>query len=121
MDIKEAYKVMQEASGIKVGDTVKLLRHFGRYEMGSSAIASNGAGAKRTDVNYVLRNKSQGNVIDTRDNDVTVKFKGVGSNWQFPFFALEVVESAKVIEVRYICDGKDVTDKLSHETKRSLK
>jgi len=34
MDIKEAYLIMQKNCGIKVGDTVKVLRKAEQYEMG---------------------------------------------------------------------------------------
>jgi ABC-type transporter Mla subunit MlaD len=34
MDINEAYIVMQEASGLQVGDKVRVLRKAKSYEMG---------------------------------------------------------------------------------------
>lgn len=110
MDIQEAYQVMQEASGIKVGDRAKVLRTFKTYEMGCNVLwfkdKANFVG-QTFPVTKVCRHYIE---LDTGNLNCV----------QFPFFVLEIVEPAKNIEVRFMCDGEDVTEKISDETKRNL-
>ncbi len=79
MDIKEAYKVMQAACGIGVGDTVKVLRVVKDFEMGwqtswpeDKSIGITGIATELSDI-YGIR---------------------IDGDWWFPFFCLEKIESA---------------------------
>lgn len=120
MDLKEAYRVMQEASGIRVGDKVKCLRHFGKNELGST-VSTSDLFKKRSFVD----DGSVGTVSAITNSTVTVECgEKYGYGWTFPFFVLEVIEKAKTIrcETRYFDENnKDVTGKISEETKRNLK
>lgn len=85
MKIEEAYQVMQEASGIKVGDTVKVLRKAEAYEMGwcnSWAGPMSDMVGKTATVNSV----TNGNINLGKDN------------YGYPFFVLEIVEK------KFTCD-----------------
>lgn len=81
LDIKEAYKVMQEASGIKVGDRVKVLRKAEDCEMGWEY---GWLGSMDERIGEVLF------VDGIKDNAVRTN-KGY-----FPFFVLEVIEPETV-------------------------
>ncbi len=117
MGIKEAYKVMQKASGIKVGDKVRCLRHFIDEELGSSCSSSKLQSQKSAFIDKgatgIVSSECSGHLWVSCGRDY-------GGSWAFPFFVLEVVEPAKEIEVRYFCEGKDVTDSISNETKKNL-
>lgn len=114
MGVREAYKVMHEASGIKKGDRVKVLRKAKDKEMGWSVgwISSMNVTVGKTGV-----------VEDTEVEQVRVRFEHENDYWNYPFFVLEVMESAKVIRrvVTFVDEtGKDVTGEISDETKRNL-
>lgn len=118
MNLQKAYKVMQKASRIKVGDKVKCLRHFEENEMGCYCMGSNKDSHKRLFVD----DKATGVIVEIGERHIEVDCgHEYLDTWQFPFFALEVTEPVKTIEVKYFCDGKDVTDSISEETKRNLK
>jgi hypothetical protein len=111
MDIKEAYRVMQKASGIKVGDKVKCIRHFKGGESGSNCEAS--------DWNYPKKQRV--------DNGEVMIVDGFGNGhisadgYSFPFFALEVVEPAPAIEVTVKINGEEKDPScLSEETWKNL-
>lgn len=120
MKIREAYEIMQEASGIKVGDKVRCLRHFESNEMGSQATGSKGNSpflAKK----QIVDDGAIGIVEGFYESHVWVMFDSkYRGGWNIPFFVLEVIEPAKTIEVKYFCDGKDITDSISEETKQNL-
>ncbi len=114
MKIEEAYKTMQEASGIKVGDKVKVLRANERDELGSNTCYHT-----ESELDY---NGRDGVVIGIDSNGVSIELP-TGRIYRIPFFVLEVVEKAKIIrkEVRYYDENnKDVTDQLSELSKQNL-
>lgn len=110
MNINEAYRVMQEASGIKVGDKVKVLRKAKNSEMGwgNAWVEEMDKTIGRTFLVIEIE-KQAGIQLD------------LNLCLDFPFFVLEVVEPVKEIKIRFFCDGKDVTDEISDKTKRNLK
>lgn len=112
MDVKEAYRVLQKASGIKVGDRVRVLRTNVDNELGSSL-----SGHTTADLDIGGR---EGIVQIVGVNGIWVKMSKTKRSYCMPFFVLEVIEPAKTIEIKYFCDGEDVTDSISAETKRSL-
>ena len=78
MNIKEAYEVMQKASGIKKGDKIKILRTSIEDEMGYCGCSTSEVG----EIEKVTRTQGEDGIqID-------------GYFW-YPFFILEVVEKAK--------------------------
>lgn len=85
MDIKQAYKVMQAASGIKVGDKVKVLRMAKDYEMGWREVWA----------------ATMDEMVDKSFKTTRLTEQGVycankhGNSYCFPFFVLEIVEKAK--------------------------
>ena len=112
MDIEEAYQVMQEASGIKVGDRVRVLRPHRTHEMGYRG------------GNYYPENVGfEAEVLDMCGTDgVHLARSAPSGNRFFPFFVLEVIEPAHTIRAEtkwYDENGKDVTDTISEETKRN--
>jgi len=103
MDIKEAYKVMQEASGIEVGDTVKVLRGYKTDEMGSVAL-----GCTLTGVIGTVRNMNKYHVL-VSTNGVCISH---------PFFVLKVTEKVKkanMITVKGKEYSEDTLDKAMKE------
>lgn len=80
MNTKQAYKTLQKASGIKVGDTVRVLRRALSYEMGW------GTNWVSDMSKYIGRDFKVSRVHDT--DGVLLNDK-----WLFPFFVLEVVKS----------------------------
>jgi len=93
MNIKEAYKTMQEASGIQVGDKVKVLRMASGGDMGWDAFwheRMDEAVGKTGTVNAISGSDGIRVVVPS------IKFCE-GKGFWFPFFALEVVEKAKQI------------------------
>ena len=78
MDVKTAYKVLQAASGIAVGDKVKVLRKAKSHELGWQDSWAD------------AMDEMIGNVYDVQN------INGKGdiqlNDWYFPFYALEVVE-----------------------------
>jgi hypothetical protein len=88
MDINEAYKVMQDASGIEVGDTVRVVRIARDYEMGWGCFW-----ATSMDDTIGL----EGEVIGVTDESIEVVM-GECDDWHYPFFVLEIVEKKAVVE-----------------------
>ena len=83
MDIKEAYQVMAKESGIKIGDTVKVLRKAQSEEMGWTGCWQPG-------------------MDDTIGNEYTVSYIDDGhyqldDGWWLPFFVLEKIKSVKFV------------------------
>jgi len=96
MNVQEAYKVMQAASDIEVGDTVRILR---RYLQGEMGVNFNGC-----DDCYI--NDAKMRFADSHAIGKVLKTDHYGENngilitskeWDFtfPFFALEIVKKAK--------------------------
>lgn len=81
MNTREAYIIMQEASGIEVGDTVKVLRVAKTHEMGwdNSWVSRMEPTIGEIFVVDCLCNGGEG--IHNRGNDA-----------DYPFFVLEIVE-----------------------------
>lgn len=103
MEIYEAYREMEKASGIKEGDTVKVLRTAKNSEMG-------------------WRNSWTSHMTRTVGKTLTVESIGVGNSgiWlegscNYPFFVLEVVKPAHTIKI----NGKEIP--LSEESYNELK
>lgn len=95
MNEKEAYLILQESSGIKKGDIVKVLRSAKSYKMGwmNSWVSI---------MNYAIGKKFK---VDTvRGDGVWLLGKG------YPFFVLELIKSAPK-EVTM----KEVNDKFGYE------
>jgi hypothetical protein len=84
MNIEEAYKVMQNNCGIKIGDKVRVLRKAEDNEMGWS----NGW-CDFMDIYVGKVGKAMGSSLDY--NGLSVKFDD-GEWYYFPFFVLEKVE-----------------------------
>ncbi len=102
MDIKEAYKILQAASGIEVGDTVKVVRKFVINESGSSCTGWETCFSKK---------KMQGSEykvhgIESRQIELESD-KGVICT--FPFSALELIKKAGKSKMHTI-NGKDVSE-----------
>ena len=97
MNEKEAYRVLQKASGIKVGDKVRVLRTYGRDEMGCCA--------GQITKDWLRKfGKHIGTVVCIHEEHIVVEQDGV--NFHHPFFVLEVIESAKP-EKMIDVDGKE--------------
>jgi len=77
-ELRAAYRVMQAASGIEVGDTVKVLRSFKSYEMGFGYHCNN------QKCKYVGHEA----IVDEVDYGIVI------GDWSFPFFCLELVSKA---------------------------
>lgn len=102
MDIKEAYRVMQKASGIEVGDTVRVIRRFKEGEMGSPVATCNSKNSAADD-------RITGEVKSSTNTAINVQCgQSYGGLWHFPFFALEVVEKNKP-EKMVDVDGKKIS------------
>ena len=101
MNLQEAYRVMQKASGIEVGDTVRILRKFKNCELGSDCCTWDSGSSKK---------KMQGQT--EKVNKVVSRSIWI-DNYEFPFFALEIVEKAKsekMITVR----GKEYSEETAY-------
>ncbi len=117
MDVQEAYRVLQATSGIGIGDRVNVLREFRKREMGSTCEQWNLNSTKS------LMQDCECEVRSLQTGHVNLTKVGESGIYSFPFFVLEVIEPAKTITkvVTFIDqDGKDVTDKISAETKRNI-
>ncbi len=114
MTIKEAYKTMQGKCGIKVGDKVKVLRPTKQGEMGWDV------GACWDEKNAKLVGEICEVTAEGTDCAGIELYHKTHSFTRVPFYVLKVVESVAKIEVKYFCDGKDVTNNISDETKRNL-
>ncbi len=100
MTITEAYEIMQDACGIKVGDTVKILRTNVNYELGSTA-------AFHTE-SELERSGRIGIVCKMLDRSMLVRMPD-GYGFQMPFFILEVIEKAKQ-ENMLTVNGKEYSE-----------
>jgi protein involved in polysaccharide export with SLBB domain len=89
MDIEEAYQVMQEHCGLKVGDKVRILRKAKDFEMGW---ATNWPSSMDIYIGET------GKVDDTYCNSILVLTKD-GIKWHFPFFVLEKIEDEQKVRV----------------------
>jgi len=107
MNVEEAYRVMQEASGIQVGDTVKVLRKAKDYEMGWYNIWSDFMVVGQT--HKVLGVCEDGVKLRSRDDRPSSQI------YHYPFFVLEVVKKAHTITI----DGKDIA--LSEESYEAIR
>ncbi len=96
MEINEAYKVMQKASGIEKGDVVKVLRHVTENEMGCSCVDSLLLYKKKAmlDKKFTVLTLRSNNIELDTDNGV----------FCFPFFALELIRKK---EGMITIDGKE--------------
>lgn len=115
IDIKEAYKVMQAAwvdlYDVKVGDTVKVVRIPSHYELGSQC---DEAKVKKQMVG------SQYKISEINDYQIVIRLNTLVR--YFPFFCLEKIKSApKEIELRYFCEGRDITDDMSDKSKQAAR
>ena len=81
MDIREAYTVMQAASGIEVGDKVRVLRRAKSREMGWEGFWRPRMDFALNEVMEVTRFNSAGGLE-------------LGLGFYYPFFVLELVEKA---------------------------
>lgn len=86
MDLKAAYLAMQKASGIKPGDTVRVMRKAESYEMGWGQ-----PWARSMDI---FVGKEYKVFALSKFEDFGFVLDGV-SGYLFPFFVLEVVKKAK--------------------------
>ena len=93
-ELKEAYLKMQEASGIKIGDTVKVLRKAKRNEMGWGTTWNSGAMDKFIGKELVVTGfgsrVENGFMLD--------------DEFVYPFFVLEKVKDREVREVKISSD-----------------
>ncbi len=88
MNLQEAYKVMQAACGIEVGDIWRPVRKFKKTELGSFATCWDADSIK------ALMQGVACEVEELWPEAVWLKRPGHPS-FSFPFFALELVEKAK--------------------------
>ncbi|KKM61557.1 hypothetical protein LCGC14_1530490 [marine sediment metagenome] len=100
MDIEKAYDVLQAASGIEVGDRVRVLRTNKHYELGSRAVAHSMKELEGGRAGIVSR-IDEGRIIVDMDNGVNV--------WHLPFFVLEVIKKAEPEKME---DKKSLQSKL---------
>ena len=84
MNIREAYRVMQEASGFEVGDTVQMLRSFKSREMGCDIAWHD---------HYLKYIGAVGTVVDIDGSSICVRFPDV--SWFFPFFVYGLLKKSE--------------------------
>ncbi len=104
MDLKEAYRVMQKASGIEVGDKVKVLRTAKRGEMGWYGLCDN-TRMQKLNLGQILK---VANIADTGECYIELEFYNGGTTF-IPFFTLEIIEKAKQ-EKMVTIDGKEYSE-----------
>ncbi|KKL77169.1 hypothetical protein LCGC14_2037550 [marine sediment metagenome] len=109
MELREAYCVMQAASGIEKGDTVRVIRTTKKDEMGYNGSPTN---CVKTVSTVIEVQEADG--IELRNTDIPASH---GTYW-FPFFALEIVEKAKP-EKMITINGKDWSEKTIAEALRN--
>lgn len=107
MNIEEAYRVMQENSGIEVGDKVRVLRKAKRHEMGWW---NSWESSMDSSVGKVLT------VLGVYDNGIRLTDYSI--KYKYPFFVLEIVEKHND-KKKVVIDGKEVW--LSKESFEALK
>lgn len=83
MDIKEAYKIMSKNCGIKVGDTVKVLRRFKDEENGCNPYHT------REMEGYIGK---EGIITDVEKDYWTYRVDFDTDNFYYPFFVLEKIK-----------------------------
>ena len=88
-NLKEAHRIMQQNCGINIGDTVRVVRRAKSREMGWTAIWLE-------DMDKAVGKEGVvGNIYNSED------ILGIAVlHYNFPFFALEKVESAQPVTVR---------------------
>jgi hypothetical protein len=86
MTLQDAYLAMQEACGIKAGDTVRVLRKAEDGEMGWDQV---------WDSVFMDKYVGDAGVVEEcyGSNGLLVQFPG-GKGWLFPFFVLEKIKDA---------------------------
>ncbi len=101
MELQEAYKVMQAASGIEVGDEVKVLRTNKTNELGSCVL---------------FHTKSEldelgwsGVVTDIYSNSVKIKLPD-NHSFIMPFFVLEVTKKHEPEPTMITVKGKEYSE-----------
>ena len=96
MNIKEAHQVMQKASGIRVGDKVRVLRSAKRGEMGSyDGIDYTEAYKTAIGKIFEVQDMAEGDV-----NWIQLRTASPQRSLFVPFFVLEVIKPAeKMIEI----------------------
>jgi len=116
MNKKEVYIALQaewvRLNNVKVGTKVRVFRPNDNGEFGSDACNHSQGEIDRmsTDLPTVKRIVSDKVWID----------HGAIYDWAMPFTCLEVVPDNEIY-VRYFCEGKDVTNELSEESKKNLR
>ena len=89
-EVKEAYGVLQAACGIEVGDKVKVVRKFVGYEIGwGSCHDWNSTSNKEGMQDGVYK------VSSVTCRNYIIVAHSTEYNYEFPFFALELVEKAE--------------------------
>lgn len=106
MDKKQWYEDGQalwvEENNVKVGDKVRVLRHFGEDELGFSEAGSKCSKEKAGFVGRTLP------ICSIANNWIRLDSKSeCGWNYAFPFFVLEIVERAPAITCKFFADGKE--------------
>jgi len=86
--MSKAYEAMQKETGLKVGDKVKVLRASKRDEWGWD-VDWNNAGMANTI-------GQTGEISTVFNRYISVDFDS-GMKWGYPFFVLELIESAKEV------------------------
>ncbi len=104
MDIKQAYAIMQKASGIEVGDEVKILRTAKRGEMGWYGLCDN----TRMQKLNLGRTLKVTNIAYGEHGYIELKSYNGGRTF-VPFFVLEIIEKAKK-EKMITIDGKEFSE-----------
>ena len=100
MTINECYTQMQEACGIEVGDTVKVLRTAKDYEMGWGTVWV------RTMDGFVGKQFVVNDVGAARGFRVTADD---GDNYWLPFFILQLVSKKKAV-VKVVLNGSHTAE-----------
>lgn len=90
MELKDAYLTLHNASGIEVGDTVRVLRKAKSYEMGWS-------NSWQVEMDGFI-----GGTFEVRSDSkamgIELRRLGYSYNLGFPFFCLEIVKKAAKVK-----------------------
>ena len=100
MNTKEAYQILQDASGIEAGDTVKVLRRAKNYEMGWG-------NSWTSDMDALV-----GENLTVRHLDKRNGIKALGCCYYIPFFVLELVSKKQRPTIK-VGDKEYYEDELS--------
>jgi len=87
MDLDKAYRTMQKASGIEVGDTIKVLRKADDHEMGWGEEWLNTEMDKLVGKEFVVADVSE-------NSGFLVKIEG--DDWFVPFFVCELMKKREI-------------------------